>query len=232
MSKSPLCIAGGTAEERRTLGVQLSAAGFEVVGVFADAARCADAAGAIDEPDLVLLLSSAEGAAGEGEVTVLKRMYPEARTVMLGGGATRAEFAAYIDAGLDGYIPSSLDTNALIQSLTVILLGEQLYIAGSRAAAAKATRSDRRASARRRTLQKAAILVDGRAELVEGLVLDMSDTGAKIRPGNMARLPSRFELRCGYGRTYNCEVVRRSGFYLGVQFVDAAGGNGPATGVA
>jgi len=229
MSKSPLCIAGGTAEERRTLGVQLTAAGFDIVGVFADATRCADAAGAIDEPDMVLLLSNA---AGEGEVTVLKRMYPEARIVMLGGGATRAEFAGYIDAGLDGYIPSSLDANALVQSLKVIMLGEQIYIAGSRAAAAKATRSDRRASARRRTLQKAAILVDGSAELLDGMVLDMSDTGAKIRPGNMARLPSRFELRCGYGRVYSCEVVRRSGFYLGVQFVDAAGANGPATGVA
>jgi AmiR/NasT family two-component response regulator len=232
MLKTPLCIAGGTAEERRSLGVQLTAAGFDIVGAFANAARCADAAGAIDEPDMVLLLSSAEGAAGEGDVTTLKRMYPEARTVMLGGGATRAEFAAYIDAGLDGYIPSSLDANALVQSLKVIGLGEQLYIAGSRTAAAKATRSDRRASARRRTLQKAAILVDGRPELLDGMVLDMSDTGAKIRPGNMARLPARFELRCGYGRTYNCEVVRRSGFYLGVQFVDAAGANDPATGVA
>lgn len=224
MANTPFCIAGGTVDERRTLGVRLTAAGFDVVGDFADAARCADVAGAIDEPELVLLLSGAEGTAGEGDVTTLKRMYPEARVVMLGGGATRAEFAAYIDAGLDGYIPSTLDANALLQSLKVILLGEQLYIAGSRAAAAKKTRSDRRMSARRRTLQKASILVDGKSELLDGMVLDMSDTGAKIRPGNMARLPSRFELRCGYGRTYSCEVVRRSGFYLGVQFVDDASG--------
>ena len=71
-------------------------------------------------------------------------------------------------------------------------------------------------------LQKAAIIVEGRPDLLDGMVLDMSDTGAKIRPSNMANLPPRFELRCGYGRSYNCEVVRRSGFYLGVQFVDRA----------
>ena len=224
MSKSPLCLAGGTAEERRLLGVQLMAAGFGIVGDFADAAGCANAAGGIDEPDMVLLLSTVEGTGGETDVVALTRMYPEARIVMLGGGATRAEFAAYIDAGLHGYVPSTLDANALVQSLKVILLGEQLYIAGSRAAAAKATRSDRRTSARRRTLQKAAILVDGRDEFLDGTVLDMSDTGAKIRPNNMAKLPARFELRCGYGRIYSCEVVRRSGFYLGVQFVDAATG--------
>ena len=228
MSNSPLCIAGGTANERRALGLNLTAAGFEIVGNFTDAASCADAAGGFEEPDLVLMLTAAEGAAGEGDVVVLKRMYPEARLVMMGGGATRAEFAGYIDAGLDGYVPSTLDGHALAQSLKVILLGEQLYIAGSRKAAAKATKSDRRTSARRRTLQKAAILVDGRAELVDGMVLDMSDTGAKIRPGNMERLPARFELRCGYGRNYLCEVVRRSGFYLGVQFVDAAAAPGVA----
>jgi two-component system nitrate/nitrite response regulator NarL len=181
---------------------------------------------------MILLLSDTEGEGDEGDVLTLKGMYPEARIVMLGGGATRAEFAAYIDAGLDGYIPSTLDIHALAQSLQVILLGEKLYIAGSKAAAAKATRSDRRASLRRRTLQKASILVDGKTTVVDGMVLDMSDTGAKIRPTSMARLPARFELRCGFGRTFNCEVVRRSGFYLGVQFVDAAGSNEAVPGVA
>ena len=71
-------------------------------------------------------------------------------------------------------------------------------------------------------------MVDGRAELVEGMVLDMSDSGAKIRPGNMTRLPDRFELRCGYGSTRRCKVVRRSAFYLGVEFVDAARADGAA----
>lgn len=219
MLGTPLCIAGGSAGERQALIGQLALAGFETVGDFEDVRLCADAAGRIDEPELILMISDIEGSGNEGDVIAIRRAYPEARTVMLGGGATRSAFAAFVEAGLDGYVPSTLNGMALAQSLQVILLGEKIYVAGSKAAAARATRQDRRNSSRRRTLQKASILIDGRAELFEGMVLDMSDTGAKIRPNNMAKLPERFELRCGFGRSYSCEVVRRSGFYLGVQFV-------------
>lgn len=219
MSVIPLCIAGGRAEARKALANQLSTAGFEAVGIYADVRRCVDAAGNIEEPELILMLSDAEGSAADGDVLAIRRAYPEARTVMLGGGASRSAFAAYIDAGLDGYMPSTLNGTALAQSLQVILLGEKIYVAGSKAAAAKATREDRRTASRRRTLQKASILIDGRPNVLEGMILDISESGAKIRPNDMAKLPERFELRCGYGRTYRCEVVRRSGFYLGVQFV-------------
>ena len=221
MSRTAMCIAGGSAECRHRTAGPLLEAGFSIVGDFADVEHCTGAAGRIEEPDLVLLMSGTVGEGAEADVLAIKRAYPEARVVMLGGGATRAAFASYIDAGLDGYFPSTLDGKALAQSLKVIVLGEQLYVAGSREAASTAVREDRRGSARRRKLQKASMVVNGRSGLVDGMILDMSDTGAKIRPTNMSRLPSRFELRCGYGRTYLCEVVRRSGFYLGVQFVDA-----------
>ena len=219
MSRTAMCIAGGAAEGRHQTAGPLLKAGFSIVGDFSDVDHCVRAAGNIEEPDLVLLLSETMGEGAEGDVLAIKRSYPEARVVMLGGGATRAAFASYIDAGLDGYFPATLNGKALAQSLQVIVLGEQLYVAGSREAATTAVREDRRGSARRRKLQKASMVVDGRPGLVDGMILDMSDTGAKIRPTNMSRLPSRFELRCGYGRTYICEVVRRSGFYLGVQFV-------------
>ena len=227
MSGTPLCIAGGSAGARQALADQLAAAGFETVGAYGDVRRCAEAAGSIDEPELIVMFSDAAGSGAESDVVAIRRAYPEARTVMLGGGASRSEFAAYIDAGLDGYMPSTLAGPALAQSLQVILLGEKIYVAGTKAAAAKAARQDRRTATRRRTLQKASILVDGRTDLLDGMVLDMSETGAKIRPNNMTTLPARFELRCGFGRTYSCEVVRRSGFYLGVQFVGRkAGGQG------
>jgi two-component system nitrate/nitrite response regulator NarL len=224
MSGTPICIAGGSTGKRQALASELAAAGFETVAEFGDVSSCADAAGGFDEPELVLVISDAEEAGAESDVIAMRRAYPEARTVMLGGGASRSAFAAYIDAGLDGYVPSTLASAALAQSLRVILLGENIYVAGSRAAASRATRQDRRNAARKRTLQKASILVDGRSELLDGTVLDISDTGAKIRPGNMAKLPERFQLRCGYGRTYSCQVVRRSGFYLGVQFVGGDAG--------
>ena len=224
MSVTPLCITGGRAEARKALASQLGVAGFDTVGMYDDVRQCAHAAGSIEEPELILMLSDAQGSGAESDVIAIRRAYPEARTVMLGGGASRSAFAAYIDAGLDGYMPSTLNGVALAQSLQVILLGEKIYVAGSKAAAAKATRQDRRTASRRRTLQKASILIDGRADLQEGMILDISDTGAKIRPNNMAALPKRFELRCGYGRTYRCEVVRRSGFYLGVQFLGGEAG--------
>ena len=85
----------------------------------------------------------------------------------------------------------------------MILLGEQLYITGTKARGRQGARSDRRASPRKRTLRRASILVDGKHEVIDGMVLDISETGAKIRPANIAQLPARFELRCGFGRTYS-----------------------------
>jgi DNA-binding NarL/FixJ family response regulator len=222
MVKSTLCMAGGTASERTALGRGLTAVGFDVVGDFAHAGACADAAGGFDEPDMVLMLTPEAGAIGEADVLGLRRMYPEARLVILAGEATRAELTSFIEAGLDGYLPVTLDAKALAQSLRVVLLGERLYITGNRTAAARVTQSDRRAAPRKRTIRRASIVVDGKPGVIEGMVLDMSATGAKIRPAQIGDLPSRFELRCGFGRTYNCQIVRRSAFYLGVQFVEPA----------
>lgn len=220
MVKTTICLAGGAISERTTLGRGLAAGGFDVVGSFPDAKACADAAGGFEEPEMVLMLAPAQGVIGEADVLSIKRMYPEASAVILDGRATRAELTAFIEAGLNGYLPATLEANALLQSLRVILLGEQLFITGTKPAAAKAAPSDRRASPRKRTLKRASILIDGKHEVIDGMVLDISETGAKIRPANIAQLPARFELRCGFGRSYSCEIVRRSAFYLGVQFVE------------
>jgi PilZ domain len=222
MAKTTICLAGGTVSGRAALGRDLAAGGFKIVGSFPDAGACADEAGGFEEPEMIVMLAPERGAIGETDVLRLKRMYPEASAVIVDGGATRAELTAFIEAGLNGYLPATIEANALAQSLQVILLGEQLYVTGTRAAAAQPSRSDRRASPRIRTIKRASILIDGKAQIMDGMVLDMSATGAKIRPANIAELPARFELRCGFGRTYNCEIVRRSAFYLGVQFVESA----------
>jgi DNA-binding NarL/FixJ family response regulator len=222
MVRTTLCLAGGTAGGRKSLAGGLASVGFEIVGSFADADACAAAAGSFEEPELVLLLAPEQGPVGEVDVTFVKRMYPEARAVILDGGATRADLMAYVDAGLDGYLPVTIDASALAQSLRVILLGEQIYVTGTKSALAASARSDRRGSPRKRTIRRASIVVDGKAEVMEGMILDISETGAKIRPANIAELPPHFELRCGFGRAYRCEIVRRSAFYLGVQFVGAA----------
>jgi two-component system nitrate/nitrite response regulator NarL len=222
MVRTTLCLAGGAAGGRKTLARSLTSVGFEIVGDFADADACAGAAGSFEEPELLVLLAPEHGPVREADVAFVKRMYPEASAVILDGGATRADLMAYVDAGLDGYLPATLHATALAQSLRLILLGEQIYVSGSKPALAAAARADRRGSPRKRTIRRASIVIDGRAEVMEGTILDMSETGAKIRPANIAALPARFELRCGFGRTYRCEIVRRSAFYLGVQFVGAA----------
>ena len=222
MVRTTLCLAGGTAGRRKSLAGLLASAGFEIVGSYADADACAGAAGSFEEPELVLMLAPEHRPVGEADVTFVKRMYPEASAVILGGAATRADLTAYVDAGLDGYLPATIEAQALGQSLRLILLGEQIYVTGSKAAAAAPARSDRRRSPRKRTIRRASIVIDGKAGIMEGTILDMSETGAKIRPADITAMPPRFELRCGFGRTYRCEIVRRSAFYLGVQFVGAA----------
>lgn len=222
MVRTTLCLAGGAAGRRKSLAGLLTSAGFEIVGSYADADACAGAAGSFEEPELVLMLAPEHGPVGEADVTFVKRMYPEASAVILGGAATRADLTAYVDAGLDGYLPATIEAHALGQSLRLILLGEQIYVTGSKTAAAASARSDRRRSPRKRTIRRASIVIDGKAGIMEGTILDMSETGAKIRPADITAMPPRFELRCGFGRTYRCEIVRRSAFYLGVQFVGAA----------
>lgn len=222
MVRTTLCLAGGTAGRRKSLAGLLASAGFEIVGSYADADACGGAAGSFEEPELVLMLAPEHGPVGEGDVAFVKRMYPEASAVILGGAATRADLTAYVDAGLDGYLPATIEAQALGQSLRLILLGEQIYVTGSKTAAAASARSDRRRSPRKRTIRRASIVIDGKAGIMEGTILDMSETGAKIRPADITAMPPRFELRCGFGRTYRCEIVRRSAFYLGVQFVGAA----------
>ena len=222
MVRTTFCLAGGTLIGRRTLARALTTAGCEIVGSFPDADACAGAAGSFEEPELVILIGPEEDRVAEADVTFVKRMYPEASIVILGGGASRADLVAYVDAGLDGYLPATLEPAALARSLRVILLGEQIYVAGTKPALAAAARSERRGSPRKRTIRRASIVIDGMAEVMEGTILDISETGAKIRPADIAAMPPRFELRCGFGRSYRCEVVRRSAFYLGVQFLGAA----------
>lgn len=222
MMETTLCLAGGSAAGRRDLARVLTSLGFDLVGSFADAGACAEAAGGFEEPELILMLPGEGRAVGEAEVTAVKRMYPEASAVILDGGATRADLIAYVDAGLDGYLPATIEGRALAQSLQVILLGERIYVTGAKSAVAAALRSDRRGSPRKRTIRRAAILVEGKTEVMDGMILDMSETGAKIRPADIAALPPQFEMRCGFGRSYRCEIVRRSAFYLGVQFVGEA----------
>ena len=160
MVRTTLCLAGGTAGRRKSLAGLLASAGFEIVGSYADADACAGAAGSFEEPELVLMLAPEHRPVGEADVTFVKRMYPEASAVILGGAATRADLTAYVDAGLDGYLPATIEAQALGQSLRLILLGEQIYVTGSKAAAAAPARLDQ-SDAKRSVAHTSSCVVSG-----------------------------------------------------------------------
>lgn len=58
-------------------------------------------------------------------------------------------------------------------------------------------------------------------QIVHCDILDLSGKGAQIRPTDVTQVPKFFELRMP-GQSYLCEVIRRKGEQLGVQFLQHA----------
>lgn len=58
-------------------------------------------------------------------------------------------------------------------------------------------------------------------QIVHCDILDFSGTGARLRPTDVSQVPKFFELRMP-GQSYLCEVIRRKGQQLGVQFLQHA----------
>ena len=78
---------------------------------------------------------------------------------------------------------------------------------------------ERRGSPRHRTLQRAQITFrDGMCSM-SGHILNVSETGALLRPQDMAVCPDNFVLRPRFDPPHQCEVVWRKGEVLGVRFV-------------
>ncbi len=58
-------------------------------------------------------------------------------------------------------------------------------------------------------------------QIVHCDILDFSVKGARLRPTDVSQVPKFFELRMP-GQSYLCEVIRRKGEQLGVQFLQHA----------
>lgn len=79
--------------------------------------------------------------------------------------------------------------------------------------------ADRRGAARKRTLQKGDIsFLDSHAS-IECVILDISETGARLRPVDVKSCPEKFRLRGPDGRTRLCELIWRTSKQIGVRFV-------------
>ena len=80
--------------------------------------------------------------------------------------------------------------------------------------------ADRRRAARKRTLKQGQIIFRDGQCVLDCAVLDISETGAKLKPSDVLLCPAEFLLRVKFGPTRACEVVWQSGGVLGVAFAD------------
>lgn len=233
MTVAPVCLIGGEGAARGKLRETLGKGPFEVVSEYDNVHACVAAVDEMEEPELVVSLADAADDFRHARLGQLRRTFPEANLVIIGDNPTQEQLRACVELEANGFLPSSIDPRALLQSLQVILLGEKLYISGrkraTKVAATEQTRkpeqisavasSERRGAPRRRTLQQAEIVYNNNQCVMNGAIFDISDQGAKIRPADIVNAPGRFELRVKYGPSFQCEVVRKSGFYIGVRFL-------------
>jgi len=230
MSVAPVCLIGGNETARGKLREILETGSFNVVSEYDTVHACVAAVDEMTEPELVISMVHTADEFKDGRLGQLRRTFPEANLVIIGDNPTQDQLRACVELDANGFLPSSIDPRALLQSLQVILLGEKLYIAGKKRAIkmvatgqaeqpSAAGSSERRGAPRRRTLQQAEIVYNNNQCVMNGAIFDISDQGAKIRPADIVNAPSRFELRVKYGPSFKCEVVRKSGFYIGVRFL-------------
>ncbi len=78
----------------------------------------------------------------------------------------------------------------------------------------------RRKHPRDSTLRQGQIVFQNGHCTIDCAILDLSKSGAKIRPRDLVACPEIFELRVNNGPTHPCKIVRRQGNVLGVHFLD------------
>lgn len=111
---------------RRGLTALLSLDGrFEVSGQAGDvgeALRCLQRA----TPDLILLDNHLPGVRGVDGIAALKDAAPEARILMLTVSENEDDLAAALQAGADGYLLKTVESDHLCDSIVKVLAGESV----------------------------------------------------------------------------------------------------------
>ncbi len=80
--------------------------------------------------------------------------------------------------------------------------------------------ADRRVHPRKKVLKPAQIVYQDGNCVMDCVVADLSEGGAKIKYTDIFACPDSFELRMKDGPTRRCKVVRKSGRGAGVEFLD------------
>jgi hypothetical protein len=77
---------------------------------------------------------------------------------------------------------------------------------------------ENRVNQRKRTFIGAKILLNGGASVIDCLVKDMSDGGARLMLDGAPTVPPAFDLTLSDGRSFHCTVQWRTITGLGVSF--------------
>jgi hypothetical protein len=72
---------------------------------------------------------------------------------------------------------------------------------------------------RSKTLKTAKIIFNKNQSVIDCFVRDLSDTGAKLKLGDIAAVPRMFILELHDGTRRDCERVRAMGLEIGVRFL-------------
>jgi two-component system nitrate/nitrite response regulator NarL len=130
MSQMSLFLVGGTGLFRRGLGSFLHNTDFVIAAEHDTVEACVAAAGAGDEPELIVYISAGSVEDSRQAVEDLADAFADARIVVLSGELSVDELAGCLKAGARGYLLSSISKEAMIHSLTLINLGETVFPSG------------------------------------------------------------------------------------------------------
>lgn len=81
---------------------------------------------------------------------------------------------------------------------------------------------DRRKAERKRMLRRGRIVFRKGYGVIDCVLLDLSETGARLRAPGLLALPDQFELRIEHGPSYVVELAFRNLETVGVRFLAAA----------
>ena len=91
--------------------------------------------------------------------------------------------------------------------------------AGAQPAVAAPKSAERRRTSRGSVLKSATIVFSQGHCSMDCQVLDVTETGARLRPADILLCPKEFTLKLHHGPVHDCEVKWRRGNSLGVRFL-------------
>jgi two-component system nitrate/nitrite response regulator NarL len=103
---------------------------FTLVGEFDDAESCVASPTDTTEPELIIYVSSGSKEVSETAIDTMINAYADVRIMVLSAELSVDELGACLRVGARGYLLSSISKEALVHSLTLVLLGETVFPSG------------------------------------------------------------------------------------------------------